>query len=302
MKIIVVGGTGLVGGNVALLLKSLGHEVTLMARKPSALPVLADFPFIAGDYAEDDFGAGQLQGFDWMVFAAAVDIRYVPTDGSVTAEAFYEKYNTLGVPRFFAAARAAGIRRCVYVGTFYPTVAPERIDVCPYVRSRHLADQAIRAMSDDAFVVCCIDAPFILGLLPGLDIPHLAALVQYAKGSLEGLPVFAPRGGTNHVSVTSVSQAIVGALERGESGRAYLVGDENYSWKEYLELWFDAVGNPTDLEVREEDHPMLPDAIMFAGVGATVSYEPDPAEVERLGYDRGAVRSLIVEVAKHFGG
>jgi len=125
----------------------------------------------------------------------------------------------------------------------------------------------------------------------------LAALAHYARGNIPGLPIYAPPGGTNHISAHSLAQAALHALERGESGKAYLVGDENYSWKEYLELWFAAVGNPVELEVREEDHPMLPNAIMFAGAGATVSYEPDAADLALLDYDRRQIQRLIHEIA-----
>jgi hypothetical protein len=94
----------------------------------------------------------------------------------------------------------------------------------------------------------------------------------------------------------SIAEAVLGALERGAPGRQYLIGDENLSWKSYLELWFAAAGNPTDLEVREDDHPLLPNAIMFAGAGATISYEPDAEETALLGYGRGGVRPMIEEI------
>ncbi len=292
----------MIGGNAAIYLSEQGHEVTLMSRNKPTAPTLAVFPFIQGNYIEDDCDDGRLNGFDYLVFAAAVDVRYMPQDGSVTLEEFYTKANTIAVPRFFSAAKKAGIKRCAYVGSFYPQVVPERIDICPYVRSRHLSDEAIRAMSSEDFNVCSLNAPFVLGHLPGLDIPHLGGLVQYAKGAIDGAPIFAPRGGTNHISSQSVSEAILGGLERGESGKAYLIGDINYSWTEYLGLWFAAVGNPTELEVRDDDHPMLPNVIMFAGPGATVSYEPDPAETKLLGYGRNRIPALIKEVAKAYGG
>jgi len=296
MKILVVGGTGLIGGHAALYLKERGHDVTLMARKPTAVPGLAELPFIEGNYIEDDCSDGRLAGFDTLLFAAAVDIRQFPQDGSVTPEDFYTRGNTEGVPRFFEAAKAAGISRAVYVGSFYPQVAPERIDVCPYVKSRHLADEGVRALADEQFTVCSVNAPFVLGRLEGLAIPHLDAMAAYARGQLADMPVFAPEGGTNHITVDSLSPALAGALEFGESGKAYLVGDENYSWKDYLELWFRLADNEQDIPVGQEDHPLLPNVIMFAGPGATVSYEPDEAETALLGYPRQLVASTVREI------
>lgn len=300
MNILVVGGTGLIGGHAALELAAAGHTVTLMARKRSEVPGLADLKFIAGNYIEDDFSDGRLQGFDALVFAAAVDIRYMPQDGSVTEEEFYTRCNTEAVPRFFAAAKAAGIARAVYIGSFYPQVAPQQIALNAYVKSRHLADAGARAQADAGFSVCSLNAPYVLGHLPGLDIPHLGGLIHYVQGNLPELPLFAPVGGTNHITVTSLSQAIAGALERGESGKAYLVGDENYSWKQYLEAWAAAAGAPREFEVRDDDHPLLPNVIMFAGVGATVSYQPDAADTALLGYGRNLVGPMIKEVVAAF--
>jgi nucleoside-diphosphate-sugar epimerase len=296
MKVLVVGGTGLIGGEAALHLQQQGHEVTIMARKPSAVPGLAAMNFIQGDYANDDCSDGRLQGFDWLVFSAAADIRNLPLDGSITPEAFYQKYNDEAVPEFFRAARNAGVSRAVYIGTFYPQVAPERIGVCPYVTSRHNTDVSVRALSTEQFNVCSLNAPFVLGHIPGLVVPHIDALVNYARGEIPGMPVFAPRGGTNHITSRSLAQAVANALLRGESGKPYLVGDENLSWKQYLEGWFTAVGNPQDLEVTEDEHPLFPNIILFAGAGATVSYEPLPEEVALLGYQRGCIAAMIDEI------
>ena len=301
MKVLVVGGTGLIGGHAALEFLAAGHEVTLMARKPPSTPALSAMPFIGGDYVLDDFSDGRLEGFDALLFAAAVDIRYLPRDGSETPEVFYRRCNSDGVPRFIKAAKSAGIPKVVYVGSFYPQVAPERIPECPYVESRHLADEGARALASSEFSVCSVNAPYVLGALPGLEIEHLSVMVAYARGQLENLPLFAPPGGTNHLSVKSLSQALIGALAKGESGKAYLVGDENYSWKDYLELWCSLAGNPMDLEVRTEDHPLLPNVIMFAGVGATVSYEPDPDESRLLNYSRSQIKDTISEVIDVYG-
>lgn len=297
MKVLVIGGSGLIGGEAAMYLQEQGHEVTLMSRQPPTAPALAKMPFIAGNYIHDDMGDGRLQGFDALVFSAAADIRNLPQDGSVTPEDFYRQANDEAVPRCLEAARYAGITRVVYIGSFYGQVAPERVGKCPYVTSRVNTDRAVRALSGDGFTVCSLDCPFVLGHIPGTQVPHMAGLVQYASGNLPELPVFAPRGGTNHITSHSVAQAVLGALENGEGGRAYLIGDENLNWKDYLEQWFAAAGNPQDLEVRDDDHPLLPNAIMFAGAGATVSYVPDEAERQRLGnYAQGQIGAMIREV------
>jgi dihydroflavonol-4-reductase len=293
MKVLVVGGSGLIGGDTALHLSQQGHDVTIMARHAPTAPALAALPLLKRDYVNDDCADGRLAGFDALVFAAAADIRNVPRDGSVTPDEFYRRYNDEAVPRFFRAARAAGITRAVYIGTFYPQVAPQRIGVCPYVTSRHNTAQAVAALADSSFRACVLNPPFVLGHIDGLDVPHLRALMAYVKGELHGLPLFAPRGGTNHMTSRSIAHAVLNALQKGEPGRQYLIGDENYTWKQYLELWCSAAGRPATLPVRDDDHPMLPNAIMFAGTGATVSFEPDG----QLDYPRHQVHAMIEHIA-----
>lgn len=298
MKVLVVGGSGLIGGDIALHMQAQGHDITIMARKPPATPSLAALPFMQGDYINDTLTKDDLQNFDWLVFAAAADIRYMPADGSVSAEEFYTKVNDEAVPRFFKVAKSAGIKRAVYISTFYPQVAPQQIGVCPYVTSRHNTDEAVMALSDENFTIYSLRAPFVLGNITGMHIPHIGALVAYAKGEMPDLPVFAPEGGTNHISSHSIAQATLAAFEKGGKSTTFLLGDHNYSWKEYFELWFKAAGNPKDLEVRADDHPIVPNVIMFAGVGATISYEAEGAEL--LGYDRDQLPTLIKEVVASY--
>lgn len=108
MNVLVVGGTGLIGGEIALHMQSLGHAVTIMARKPPQAPALAALDFLAGDYVNDDLSDGRLAGFDSLVFAAAADIRGLPQDGSVSPEAFYTRHNDEAVPRFFCSGQGRG--------------------------------------------------------------------------------------------------------------------------------------------------------------------------------------------------
>lgn len=293
MNVLVVGGTGLIGGTIALYLKEQSHEVTIMARSRPSATALSELPFLKGDYVNDDFNEDMFDGFDSLVFSAAADIRNLPQDGSITADEFYKKSNDEAVPNFFKIARRHGIKRAAYISTFYPQVAPEQVGKCAYVTSRDITDKRLQELSNDDFIISILSAPFVLGHIPDLELPYISALTEYAKGKLE-LPLFAPPGGTNHMSAGSIAQAALNALDKGESGKIYLLGDENYSWKEYLELWCAKVGNPQELEVRAEDHPILPNAIMFAGVGATISYEPETNEV--LKYDRQQVAKVMEEI------
>ena len=76
MKILVVGGAGMIGGHAALHLKSKGHDVSIAGRTPSAAGTpLGGLPFVKVDYIND---AAFPAGFDALVFCAGQDVRHFP--------------------------------------------------------------------------------------------------------------------------------------------------------------------------------------------------------------------------------
>lgn len=297
MQILIVGGGGMIGGRAALHLKSKGHEVTIAGRnRPLPDTPLGALPFLRIDYVTMDFDPALLRGFDALVFAAGHDIRHMPQGQD---DSYWRRVNAVGVPRFFAAAKAAGIKRAVHIGSYYPQAAPDLVDGNAYIRSRKEADDGVAALADANFVACSVNPPFVVGTVPGLPLPMFIAYTHYAQGKYAPMPEFAPPGGVNFISTQSLAEAIEGALQRGEPGRSYLVGDENLSWQDYFGAFFEAVGRQKP-EIRDEAHPMLPDSAMPFGRGATLYYEPDPAVVERLGYRRGDIRAAISEIVAQF--
>ncbi len=299
MKILVVGGNGFVGGCTALYLRDKGHEVTIMSRsRPMGSSTLNDLPHITGDYVNDDFNNGRLEGFEGLVFCAGTDLGNFPKDGSVTRESFFEACNTIAVPRFFEAARRAGISRAVYMSSFYPMINPDSPD--PYVRSRLLADIGARELSTPSFNVCSCGLPWIVGHIPGYPSAQWLPFVKYALGQIPGVEAFAPPGGANFLSALSVAEAMEGGLLRGESGKAYLIGDANLSWKAFFDILFEAAGHPVDLEVRGDDHPLLPKEILdYVGDGSPY-YTPPKAETRLLGYRRGVAIDTFRESVDYY--
>lgn len=299
MKILVVGGTGLLGGHAALHLQSLGHQVTIAARKPApASTPMAQLPFKVLDYVAGNTTKEELQGFDALVFAAGNDIRHVPPGSDAAAHWLYA--NGEALPRFFALARDAGVRKAVLIGSFYPQVDIKLTETDPYVRSRHLACVGARALAAPGFDVCSLNAPFMVGSVPGLPSPIFEAYTAYAKGQLEGMPAFGPTGGSNFMSVRSLSEAIAGALENGQSGEAYLVGDENISFADFFGLFFKAVGSDAIVPEIDQNHPLMPDEVIYAGRRTPVNYQPTTDAQQRLNYRRNdvehAVREAVAQV------
>ncbi len=300
MKILVVGGTGALGGHAAIHLASKGHEVTIGARSPAhADTPMARMAFLKGDYVAGEFTPERLRGYDWVLFAAGNDPRHIPPGGDAEAHLF--KANNKAVPAFFAACRQAGVKRAVQLGSYYHQAAPELIAGNRYIQSRQAADEGARGEGRPGFDVVSVNAPFMVGSVPGLPSAIFDPYVHWAQGKIP-VSAYGPSGGTNFMSFRSLSEAIEGAFERGEPGKAYLVGDENLSFAEYFQLFFDAVGNPTKVEECDEEHPMLPDIAIPQGRGNWVRFDPDAAEVATLGYRRGDVSNAVAELAAQFGG
>ncbi|MHB9879365.1 NAD-dependent epimerase/dehydratase family protein [Pacificimonas sp. ICDLI1SI03] len=298
MKTLVVGGTGMIGGAAALHLKELGHEVTIAGRNsPQAGTPLGNLPFQRIDYVAMDFDRDALAAHDAMVFCAGNDIRHVPADED---DGFWEKANSIGVPRFFEAARDAGIRRAVNVGSFYPQAMPSLVETNAYVRSRKESDDGVTALATSGFVPMSINAPFVLGSVPELVVPMFAAYTQYAEGKL-GMEEFVPPGGTNFISTRSLAEAVAGGLERGEAGASYLVGDENLTFQDYFGMFFEAVGREKP-PIIDKEHPMLPDSALFFGRGNTLYYETDPQTVALLDYQRNDVKRAVEEIVAQYRG
>lgn len=298
MKILVIGGTGMIGGHAALHLRSLGHDVSVAGRNPpQPTTALAELPFLRGDYVEGTFTKAQLAPFDAIVFAAGNDIRHLPEGADFDTHCL--RANGEAVPAFAKLVKDAGVRKFVHVGSFYPHIVPELMEDNAYIRSRKMATDGITALADAGFEACSLDAPFVVGTVPGMSLPMFEAYTRYAEGKL-GIPPFGPAGGTNFISCQSLSEAIAGALERGESGKAYLVGDENLSFAQYFELFFRAAGSDVAVPSLGEEHPMLPDAAIYTGRGNDVSYEPDVEETRRLGYRRHDIKRAVEEIVAQF--
>jgi nucleoside-diphosphate-sugar epimerase len=295
MRIVVVGGTGMVGGDAAIRLRSLGHEVEIGARKPAAeTTAMATMPFHTVDYVNDEPDTDMLARFDAVLFAAGNDVRHIPRDGN--PDAHWDRVNAQAVPAFAAAAKRAGVGVFILIGSFYPQAAPHLLGRNAYVDSRLAADEGVRALADERFRVVVLNAPFIIGHVDGLDQPGARAYADWALGRLPQIPRWTIAGGVNVISTTTLSDAIVGALDRGRSGKAYLIGDRNMSFQAYFGSYLRAAGDTAPLDVRDEPHPLLGDSAILAGRGSTIYYEPDPAEVAELAYRRDDVDRTIDEI------
>ena len=247
MRILIIGGTGLLGSEAAAELLRRGHEVVSLALPPApkgaALP--PEMALMYGNYMEMADGEllGHLSGCDGLVFAAGVDER---VEGPPPIYAMFQKYNITPLKRLLRLAKQAGVSRAVICGSYFSYFDKlwpqlELTKWHPYIRSRREQEHMALSFADDSFAVSMLELPYIFGAQPGRK-PVWTILVDMLRRMK--LATFYPRGGTAMVTVRQAGQAIAGAVEQGEGGMCYPIGYDNLSWRTLLTIVHQHMGCP----------------------------------------------------------
>jgi dihydroflavonol-4-reductase len=176
-----------------------------------------------------------LSGFDAVVFAAGVDER-VEFPPPVYEK--YLKYNVVPVERILDAAKRAGLKKALVLGSYFAYFAKLHPELKlgahhPYIRSRLVQEEAAMARNDGGFEVMVLELPYIFGTQAGRK-PVWTILVERLL-AMKGT-CFYTKGGTAMVTVRQVGQAMAGALERGRGGSCYPVGWFDMEWPQMLKI------------------------------------------------------------------
>ena len=227
MKIFLTGGTGFVGGAVLRAL-SPRHSMAALSRTAKgdcivealgAAPVRGDLESVLSD---------MIKGAEAVIHAAA----FVEEWGSW---AQYEAVNVTGTERLLNAARDAGVRRFVHVGTeaalfrgqhmrdideTYP-LAPD--SPFPYSATKARAEMAVLAANDPAggFETIVIRPRLVWGEGDKTILPAVAAMAEQGKFAwIDG-----GRAMTSTTHIDNLVLALELALTKGSPGEAYFVVD-----------------------------------------------------------------------------
>lgn len=260
MRVMIIGGTGLLGYHATHELIRLGHTVNILALPPMPVPGLfpAEVQIHLHDLnrlSDEDFTT-LLRSHDAVVFAAGVDDRVTPI---APAYPFFHRHNVESTNRAVEISKRAGVQRFIILGSYFayfhrlwPHMELTRHH--PYIRSRVEQSAAAQEAGGAEMAVITLELPYIFGVMPG-RMPLWKPLVKYAASSF---PLFYPRGGTTCVTVTQVAQAIAGAVERGDPDARYPIGGENLAWTDLLSRMAKFAG-------REKKVISLPDWLVTAG-------------------------------------
>lgn len=248
MVVFMVGGTGLIGSEVAKLLIAQGHEVTSLALpnipKGASLPVEMKLEF--GNYLDlsNDELLALMAGAEGFVFAAGIDER---VEGAPPIYDLFKKYNIDPLKRLLGLAQISGIKNVVICGSYFSHFAKKwpKLQLTthhPYIRSRIDQEQMALQFASKDFNVAIIELPYLFGIQPGRK-PVWVFLVEMIQRMKRN--TYFPKGGTTMVTVKQTAQAIVGALEKNQGGNTYPLGYYNMEWKEFLTIVHEAMGCKT---------------------------------------------------------
>jgi dihydroflavonol-4-reductase len=232
MKVFVTGGTGFIGGHVVRQLRERGDEVVAWVRNPEKGASLAALgaELRTGDLSDRAALAAGMEGCDAVIHGAAVYEVGIPKS---ERPAMYEA-NVVGTENTLGAALDTGIGKVVYVSTVgaFGNTHGEVVDetyehpgksfTSYYEETKYEAHQVAKRLIAEG-LKCVIVQP---GGVYGPD-DH-SALGKQMLDFLDGRMPFVPFAdlGMNMVHVEDVATGILLALDKGEVGESYVLGDE----------------------------------------------------------------------------
>lgn len=247
MRVLMIGGTGLLGSEGAKALIARGDTVKTLALPPipQGAPLPKEMEIIFGNYMHmsDQELASHLQGCDGLIFAAGIDERL---EGPPPIYNMFEKYNITPLKRLLGIAKESGVRHVVICGSYFCHFARQWPEMNlgqqhPYIKSRLDQEDMALSFADDNFHVSMLQIPYVFGAQPGRK-PVWMFLVDIIRAM--PFATFYPAGGTAMITTRQVGHAMAQALHISRGAKAWPLGCANMSWKQMLTLFHQGMGMP----------------------------------------------------------
>ena len=265
---LVTGATGFVGSHVVSQLLARGEKVRALVRPASPAKNLQgmEVEVARGDLTDRASLRGAMAGCR-RVYHVAADYRLWAPDTSV----LYLN-NVVGTRNVLETARETKVERILYTSTVgalghvqngrgadeeTPVTLAQMIG--HYKRSKFLAEAEVTAAARAGLPVVTVNPSTPVGSRDVKPTPTGQMIVDFLNGRM---PAYVETG-LNLIDVEDVAAGHLLAMEKGRVGQRYILGHQNLSLKEILEILAKVSGRPAPT-VR------LPHAVAF-GVAAVTT-------------------------------
>jgi dihydroflavonol-4-reductase len=250
-RVVITGASGFIGSAVTAAVRSSGAHVVAMVEPGADCRNLAplDVERVVADIRDPAAVRAACDGARFVFHLAAI-YRFWARDPRV----FYD-VNVGGTLNVLAAVRGAGCERLVYtstVGVLGPSRGGDGLpadETCypdlarlsgSYKRSKFVAEHEVLRACAEGLDACLVLPTFPLGPGDAAPTPTGRVVLDYLNGKM---PAFADTA-MNVVHVDDLAAGHVKALERGASGRSYILGGENLTMRAILQSLADCTGLP----------------------------------------------------------
>lgn len=239
MKVLLTGGTGLIGNGIArhLVRKGGDHVRALVRDVERARAIIPEgMELVRGDILDPSSLASALEGVDLVFHAAGMPEQWQ------RHPSIFDRVNRQGTRNVMEAALAARVGRVVYTSTMDVFAAPRGGTVVEtnldpsrkpthYERSKQAAEREVEAVRGQGLDVVYTNPSAVYGPSP----VHIG-LNSFFIELLNGRAPVLPPGGVSIVYVEACAEGHLAAAERGRSGERYLLSDAHVSTRELAEL------------------------------------------------------------------
>ncbi len=249
MKAFVTGGTGFIGGAVVRKLVEAGHQVRVLVRPNADTRQIEGLPVerVVGSLEDVESLRRGMEGCDWVFHLAALYSFW-----GYRWEDFY-RVNVEGTRRVLEVARDMGIQRIVHTSSIAalgvnpdrtpanedtPTSLEDKIGF--YQRSKFLGQQVALEFARQGVPVVIVNPSTPVGVGDYKPTPTGQIIVDFLNGRMFGYV----DTGLNIVDVEDVAQGHILAAERGRVGECYILGGENLTLKQVLDILAEVSGRP----------------------------------------------------------
>ncbi|MEC4984750.1 MAG: NAD-dependent epimerase/dehydratase family protein [Oscillatoria sp. PMC 1068.18] len=248
IRAFVTGGTGFIGANVVRSLLASGYHVRCLVRPTSRLDNLhgLDVEIVQGDLRDRDLAA-KIQGCQVLFHVAALYSLW-----QADREALYQN-NAIATQNVLAAAREAKIERTVYtssVAAIGVGKAGKPVDethqsplaqlIGDYKKSKFLAEQEAKKAISLSQDIVIVNPSTPIGAWDIKPTPTGDIILRFLR---QQMPAYVNTG-LNLIHVQDVAQGHLLALEKGKTGSRYILGNQNLTLKQFLELLAQVTGKP----------------------------------------------------------